>query len=48
MIHHHHGGEAHPSPALLPSLLRLSLSARLALACGPIAMILIATLWALR
>jgi hypothetical protein len=33
---------------LSPSLLRLSVSARLALACGPIALILIATLWATR
>jgi hypothetical protein len=48
MTHHHHGGGAHPSPILSPSLLRLSASTRLALACGPIALILIATLWAMR
>jgi len=48
MTHHHHAGEVHPSPVLSLSLLRLSLAARLAIACAPIALILIATLWAVQ
>jgi hypothetical protein len=42
MTHHHHkAGEAHPSPTIAPSLLRLSVARRLALAGG-----LIAVMWA--
>jgi hypothetical protein len=42
MTHHHHrGGEPHPSPAISPSLLRLSVSQRLA-----VAGLLIALIWA--
>jgi hypothetical protein len=48
MTHHHHAGEAHPSPALSPSLLRLSVPQRLALASALIALIWIAVLWAAR
>jgi hypothetical protein len=48
MTHHHHAGEAHPSPALSPSLLRLSGPRRLALAGALIALIWAAVLWATR
>jgi hypothetical protein len=48
MTHHHHAGEAHPSPALSPSLLRLSAPRRLALASALIALIWVAVLWATR
>jgi hypothetical protein len=44
--HHHHAGEAHPSPMLPPSLLRLSAAKRLALAGVLIALIWAAALWA--
>jgi hypothetical protein len=46
MTHHHHGGAPHPSPAISPSLLRLSASRRLAFAGVLIALIWIACLWA--
>jgi len=46
VTHHHHSGEAHPSPA--PSLLQLSLARRLAVAGSVIALICIAALWATR
>jgi hypothetical protein len=48
MTHHHHAGEAHPSPGLSPSLLRLSAAQRLALAGALIALIWVAVLWATR
>jgi hypothetical protein len=48
MTHHHHAGAAHPSPALSPSLLRLSAPKRLALAGALIALIWVAVLWASR
>jgi hypothetical protein len=48
MTHHHHGGQLHPSPAISPSLLRLSVAQRLALAGILIALIWTATLWATR
>jgi hypothetical protein len=38
---HHHAGEAHPSPTISPSLLRLSAPQRLA-----VAGIVIAVIWA--
>lgn len=41
MSHHHHPGQAHPSPRVVPSLLRLSAGERLAAVA-----ILIAALWA--
>ena len=44
---HHHGGTAHPSPALSPSLLRLSVPKRLALAGALIALIWLAVFWAM-
>ena len=46
MTHHHHAGATHPSPALSPSLLRLSAPKRLALAGALIALIWVAVLWA--
>ena len=48
MTHHHHADEAHPSPTLSPSLLRLSVPQRLALAGALIALIWVAVLWATR
>jgi hypothetical protein len=44
--HHHHAGEAHPSPALSPSLIRLSVPQRLMLAGLLIAVIWAAVFWA--
>jgi len=44
--HHHHGGEAHPSPTISPSLLRLSVPARMAAAGVLVALIWAAALWA--
>jgi hypothetical protein len=41
MSHHHHAAGPHPSPAITPSLLRLSAAQRLA-----IAGMLIALIWA--
>jgi hypothetical protein len=46
MTHHHHDGAGHPSPAILPSLLRLSAPLRLAVAGSLIALIWAAFLWA--
>jgi hypothetical protein len=48
MTHHHHADEVHPSPALSPSLLRLSAPQRLALAGALIALIWVVVLWATR
>jgi hypothetical protein len=48
MAHHHHAGVPHPSPALSPSLLRLSAPKRLALAGVLIALIWAAVPWATR
>jgi hypothetical protein len=48
MKHHHHGGEAHPSTAISPSLLRLSAPQRIAIAATLIALIWAAFLWATR
>jgi hypothetical protein len=47
MTLHHHGGEAHPSPRIAPSLLRLSAARRLALAAVLIVLIWAAALWAM-
>jgi hypothetical protein len=44
--HHHHHGGAHPSPAIAPSLLRLSAAQRIAVAVGLIALIWAAVFWA--
>lgn len=46
MTHHHHGAAGHPSPALPPSLLRLSAVARLGVAAALIALIWASFLWA--
>jgi hypothetical protein len=45
--HHHLPGETHPSPAISPSLLRLSAAQRLAVAGVLIAVIWAAALWAM-
>jgi hypothetical protein len=47
MAHHQHAGTSHPSPALSPSLLRLSASRRLALAGALTALIWAVVLWAI-
>jgi hypothetical protein len=47
MTHHHHGPGAHPSPALAPSLLRLSALQRLSIAGFLIALIWAAAFWAI-
>jgi hypothetical protein len=44
--HHHHAGAPHPSPAISPSLLRLSVRQRLAIVAVPIALIWTVFLWA--
>jgi len=46
--HHHHAGEAHPSPSISPSLIRLSAPGRLAIAVALIALIWAAFFWAIR
>jgi hypothetical protein len=46
MTHHHHGGTPHPSSALSPSLLRLSVAQRLVGASVLIALIWAAFFWA--
>jgi hypothetical protein len=48
MTHHHHRGQPHPSPAISPSLLRLSVAQRSALAGILIVLIWAAALWATR
>jgi len=45
--HHHHVGAAHPSPTIAPSLLRLSVPERFAVAGILIAMIWGAVAWAM-
>jgi len=47
MTHHHHGEDLHPSPAIAPSLLRLSVGARMGLAGLLIAVIWAVALWAM-
>jgi hypothetical protein len=46
MTQHHHVGEAHPSPAISLSLLRLSLPKRIGLAAALIALMWTAYFWA--
>jgi hypothetical protein len=46
MTHHHHGTTPHPSAAIPPSLLRFSVSQRLAMAGVLIALIWAACWWA--
>jgi len=48
MTHHHHAGEPHPVPTLSPSLLRLSVAQRLAIAGALTALIWAAAFWAMR
>lgn len=46
MSHHHHqAGRGHPADAAAPSLLRMSVAARLALAAAVAAVLWAATLW---
>ena len=45
--HHHPSGAAHPSPAVSPSLLRLSALQRLGIAAALIVLIWAAALWAM-
>jgi len=47
MTHHHHSGAPHPSPAISPSLLRLSAAQRLAGVGALIALIWLAFFWAI-
>ncbi|HVX91963.1 MAG TPA: hypothetical protein VG985_01935 [Xanthobacteraceae bacterium] len=47
MTHHHHGpGEAHPSPCISPSLLRMSAAERLAIVAATALALWLAVLWA--
>jgi hypothetical protein len=46
--HHHHGSEAHPSPAISPSLLRMSLPGRLSIAGGLVVLLWLAAWWGTR
>jgi hypothetical protein len=46
MTHHHHGAEAHPASGISPSLLRLSMATRMAVAGALIAVIWAAVFWA--
>jgi hypothetical protein len=45
--HHHHAGHRHPPASVAPSILRLSVVARLAVAAGVIALLWAAVFWAL-
>jgi len=47
MTHHHHAGHAHPAAAVSPSLLRMSVSERLAAVAIVIAVLWGAVFWAL-
>ncbi|MFL9826222.1 hypothetical protein [Rhodoplanes sp. SY1] len=48
MTHHHHDpGHAHPSPRLPPSLLRVSLAARLGVVAGVAVAVWGLVLWAM-
>jgi hypothetical protein len=46
--HHHHAGHAHPPVSAHPSILRLSVLERLALAAVAIAVLWLAAFWAMR
>ena len=45
--HHHHAGHSHPPAAISPSILRLSVAARLAVSATLIAALWCAVFWAL-
>jgi hypothetical protein len=45
--HHHHAGHSHPPAAVSPSILRLSVAARLAMSALLIALLWLAVFWAL-
>jgi hypothetical protein len=46
--HHHPAGQGHPAAAVSPSLLRLSVPARLAVAAAFIALLWSAVFWAMK
>jgi hypothetical protein len=46
--HHHHSGHAHPPASVHASILRLSISERLVLVSGVIAVLWAAAFWAMR
>jgi hypothetical protein len=46
--HHHHPGHVHPPADVAPSILRLSVPQRLAVAAALIAVIWLAAFWAMR
>jgi hypothetical protein len=45
---HHHPGHLHPPASVHPSILRLSALQRLGVAAGLIALVWLATLWAMQ
>ena len=45
--HHHHPGQTHPSPAVAPSLLRMSALERLALVAVIVVLLWGAVVWAI-
>jgi hypothetical protein len=47
MTHHHHHSDAHPSPTISPSLLRLSVPRRMAVAGVLVVLIWAVALWAM-
>jgi fatty acid desaturase len=46
--HHHHPGHVHPPATVQPSILRLSARQRLSVAAGLIALVWLATFWAMQ
>jgi hypothetical protein len=46
--HHHHSGEGHPPASVSPSILRMSVVERLAIAAALIALLWGAVLWAMK
>jgi hypothetical protein len=47
MTHHHHPGHVHPSATVAPSLLRLSVGQRLAIAVAIAVVLWAAVFWAM-
>jgi hypothetical protein len=45
---HHHPGRGHPPAAISPSILRLSVTKRLAISAALIALIWMAVMWAMK
>ena len=46
--HHHHPGQGHPPASISPSILRMSVLQRLAIAAALIALLLGAVIWAMK